>query len=143
MPILDGHEVFLLKGASEFRLARTPAEVERELARGFRPSVVLLYVGANAARGWVLAQRLASHPACSEVPILKLSGDEERLRLTLMNEDASDLLSDPSQLEEVLGILEELCFDLQGAGFPWAGQVDEAEVASWIDGPLAEAEPAF
>ncbi len=124
MPIPEDHQALLLAGASEVRLARTPAEAERELSSGFRPSVVLLDVGANAARGEAFAERVASHPACSAVPILGVSGDEDRVRLTLMNDVAA--LSNPSRLPELLRILEELCLDLPGAGFPCVLGIEDA-----------------
>ncbi len=141
MPILDEQETLLLAGARGFKLARTPAEVERELASGFRPSAVVLDVGSNAVRGRALAEKVASHPACKDVPILKLSGDQERLRLTLMN-DLGALLSDPARLEELLGILEELCFDLQGARFPRAA-ADGRQVAGRAAGRFAEVAAVF
>lgn len=140
--MLNDNEVLLLAGSSEFRLARTLAEVERELARGFWPSVVLLGAGVSDARSRALAERVASRPACSEVPILKLSGDEERLRLTLVNEVGA-LLSDPPRLEELLRTLEELCFDMQDEGIAWARQLEEREGASRITGWFAEAETAY
>ncbi len=116
MTMPDDHRGLLLAGTSEVRLARTPADAERELSSGFRPSVVLLDVGTNAARGEAFAERVASHPACSAVPILGISGDDERVRLTLMNH--VDALSNASHLAELLRILEELCLDLPGGGFP-------------------------
>ena len=141
MPIPDAHEALLLAGAREIRHARTPAEAERELASGFRPSVVLLDVGANAARREAFAERVASHPACSAIPILGISGDDERLRLTLMSDVGA--LSNPSHLEELLRILEELCFYLPGAGFPCAREVDEGAGASHTASRIEEPETAF
>lgn len=142
MPILDEQEALLLAGARGFKLARTPAEVERELASGFRPSAVVLDVGSNTGRGRALAEKVASHPACKDVPILKLSGDQQRLRLTLVNDPGASL-SDPARLEELLAVLEELCFDLQGARFPRAGATDGRQVAGRTAGRSAEAVPAF
>lgn len=139
MPIPDDQQA-LLADASEIRLARTPAEAERELASGFRPSVVLLDMGANAARGVAFAERVASHPACAAVPILGISGDDERVRLTVMNH--VDALSDPSHLPELLRILEDLCLDLPGAGFPCAPEVEPGVPASHGAGWIEEPEPA-
>ncbi len=141
MPIPEDQQALLLAGASEVRLARTPAEAERELSSGFRPSVVLLDVGSNAARGEACAERVASHPACSAVPILGISGDDERVRLTLMNH--VDALSNPSHLAELLRILEELCLDLPGAGFPCGSAVQERAPSADAAELVEEPEPAF
>ncbi len=138
MPIPDDHQALLLAGASEVRLARTPAEAERALSSGFRPSVVLLEVGSNAARGEAFAERVASHPACSAIPILGISGDEDHVRLTLMND--VDALSNPSHLPELLRILEELCLDLPGAGFPCELEVEEGAPSSHAAERVEEAE---
>ncbi len=140
MPMTNGHQALLLAGASEIRLARTPAEVERELASGFRPSVVLLDMGANAARGEAFAERVASHPACAAIPILGISGDDERVRLTLMND--VDALSNPSHLPELLRILEDLCLDLPGAGFPGVPEVEPDAPASHTAEQVEEPETA-
>lgn len=139
MPIPHSHEALLVDSAREIRLARTPAEAERELAGGFRPSVVLLDAGASAARREAFARRVASHPACSAVPILEVSCDDERLRLTLLNEP--EVLWSPRRLEELIRILEELCLDLPGAGFPAEQERDPAW--SWAASWTAEREPAF
>ncbi len=136
MTMPDDHGSLLLAGTSEVRLARTPADAERELSSGFRPSVVLLDVGANAARGEAFAERVASHPACSAVPILGISGDDDRVRLTLMNAVAA--LSNPTRLAELLRILEELCLDLPGAGFPGGPGIEDAGAAE----RLQQREPA-
>ena len=121
MSFLDSHDHLLLAGSREIRRARSAADAERELARGFRPRVVLLEIGANAPRGEALARRMACHPACAAVPIVGVSGDEERLRLTLLNGAAA--LSSPSQLDDLLRVVEALGLDL---GAP---RVEEPELA--------------
>jgi hypothetical protein len=128
MPISDVHTAVLLAGAGGIRLARSPAEAERELASGFRPSVVLLDTAAG--RGTAYAEKVASYPACAAVPILGISGNHERLRLTLLNDVGA--LSDPGHLGELLRILEELCLDLPGGGFPCARAVAEGAAAAHV-----------
>jgi CheY-like chemotaxis protein len=109
MSMLEAHP-FLLASSSGIRLANSSAEAERALASGFRPSVVLLDVRADRAGGEAFARRVAADPTYSEIPILGITGSRDRLRLTLMNDACS--LSSPSELPELLEILEEICFAL-------------------------------
>ncbi len=110
MPLVDAYDHLLLAGAREIRRARSAADAERELARGFRPRVVLLELGADARRTEALAKRMASHPACAAVPIVGVSGDADRLHLTLLNGAAA--LSTPSQLADLIRVIEDLGLDL-------------------------------
>jgi CheY-like chemotaxis protein len=121
MPFLDTDQDVLLAGAREIRRARSAADAERELAGGFRPRVVLLDIGANAPRGEALARRMASHPACAAVPIVGVSGDDERLRLTMLN--GAGALSSASQLADLLRVIEDLGLDVTAPG------ADERELA--------------
>ncbi len=114
MPFVERHDHLLLAGAREIRRARSAAEAERELARGFEPRVVLLEIGANAPRGEAVARRMASHPACAAVPIVGISGDEQRLHLTLLNGAAA--FSSSSQLADLMRVIEDLGLDVTAPG---------------------------
>ena len=108
-------EALLLADAVEVRLSRSPAEAKRQLAGGFRPSVVLLDVRGET-RGDALVRRVTSDPSYSAIPVMGISGDGERLRCTLMNDVGA--FSSLAHLRELLRILEKLCLDLPAAGFP-------------------------
>jgi hypothetical protein len=103
----ETHPAFLLAGSSELRLAHSAAEAERELAAGFRPSFMLLDLREDRGRGEAFVREVATHPDCSGIPILEISGTGQRLRFTLLNH--LEALSRPSQLEELLRILEDVC----------------------------------
>ncbi len=109
MPTTEEPEAVLLAGSRGIRLARSAAEAERELASGFRPSVVLLDMRAGRG-GEAFVKRVAADPAYAAIPILGFSEGDDRLRFTLMNDAC--LAPDPAQLEELLRLLEEVCFAL-------------------------------
>ena len=110
MRYLDPDQDVLLAGAREIRRTRSADDAERELAGGFRPRVVLLDIGTDAPRGEAAARRMASLPACAAVPIVGVSGDEERIRLTMLN--GAGALASASQLADLLRVIEDLGLDV-------------------------------
>ncbi len=100
---LSGETVWLA-GADEIRMVGSTTEAERELAGGFRAAAVLLGSGASDAAAAELARRLSAHPDGPAIPVLAVSGDGDRLRLTCL----SDVLRLPAGEEELSGLLEVL-----------------------------------
>jgi len=73
-------DVLLLAGISEVRCARSAGEVERTLASGFVPQVIVLELFLPGGRsGAVLAAELKHESAYAAIPIIAVSGDQRSL----------------------------------------------------------------
>lgn len=99
-------DVVMLAAAREVRIVGSTREAEGELARGFRPAVVVLGAGVRAAAGNELSRTMARHPSQASIPVLALSGDADRVRLRLVSDNAAAQPPEPDQLEELLALLE-------------------------------------
>ena len=101
-------DVVMLAGTREVRVVESTAAAERALAGGFRPAVVLLGRELCGPGADEFARRLRSDPDRPAIPVLAVSGDGDRLRLTSLTDDPRP----PATLEELsslLEVLEELC----------------------------------
>jgi len=104
---LRGEEL-VLAGAGEVRMVGSIAEAEREMARGFRPEVVLVgrCLGGRQARRLARAIRAGARRA--EVPVLAISGDGGRVHITPVD-GALEVPADPEELGGLLRALDHLC----------------------------------
>ncbi len=100
-------EVVMLADGGEVRILDSAAQAERELAAGFRPAVVILGAAIQGAGATELARRMAGQ-AAPAIPVLTVSQDADRIRMTLLNDEAASS-SGPERLEDLLRALEELC----------------------------------
>ncbi len=101
-------DVVVLAGTREVRVLDSTAEAERALAGGFLPSVVLLGAGLSGPDADEFTRRLGADPARPPIPVMAISGDGDRLRLTAVRDD----LRPPATTEELaclLEVLEDLC----------------------------------
>lgn len=102
------NDVVVLAGKGEIRIVESTLEAERELARGFRPVVVLLgseVCGPGAAD---FARRMGADPERAGIPVLAVSSGADRIRITALDQE----LGPPASLEDLsalLQLLEELC----------------------------------
>ncbi len=108
--MMDGlpNDVVVLARAGEVRVVQSTLEAERELARGFRPAVVLLgskICGAGAAD---FARRMGADPERAAIPVLAVLDGADRVRITPVNEDLEPP-SEPEALSCLLQVLEDLC----------------------------------
>ncbi len=100
-------EVVMLAEGGEVRFLDSAAQAERELAAGFRPAVVILGAAIRGAGATELTRRMADQ-AAPAIPVLSVSQDADRIRMTLLNDEAASP-SGPEHLEVLLRTLEELC----------------------------------
>ncbi len=102
------NDVVVLAGRGEIRVVGSTLEAERELARGFRPAVVLLGSEVCGPGAVDFARRLGADPECAGIPVLAVSSGVDRIRITALDQE----LEPPASLEELsalLQLLEELC----------------------------------
>jgi hypothetical protein len=106
---LRDDEVVLAR-EGDVRIVGSTKEAERQLAAGFRPTVVL--VGSRLCGPGVeeLARRLHADPASMGVPVLSVAGQGGWLRLTAVNE-AAEAPAAAEATASLLQVLEELCTD--------------------------------
>lgn len=72
-------EILTDEGADEVRGARSLAEAERILARGWIPSAIVLDLLLGDGRGETLLHHMHGNPALSRVPVIVVSGDQGAL----------------------------------------------------------------
>lgn len=101
-------DVLAFSGAKEIRLAVSIEEAERLLRSGFSPSIVLLNLCLGGTCGEDFARRLRSDAAYRTVPLVAISGNVVRLRLSRTNDCIDCGLQKPFDVDELLGTLEEL-----------------------------------
>lgn len=102
------NDMVVLAGTSEIRVVESTLEAERELARGFRPAVVLLgskICGPGAAE---FARRMGADPERAAIPVLAVSGGADRIRFTALSDDLEPP-TEPEALSSLLQVLEDLC----------------------------------
>jgi CheY-like chemotaxis protein len=97
----------LLAGVREVRIVGSTREAQSELARGFRPAVVVLGAGVREAAGHELTRHMERHPSQAAIPVLALSGDADRVRLRLVSRNEEVQPPGPDQLEGLLALLED------------------------------------
>jgi CheY-like chemotaxis protein len=110
-PDLDALEslgdILSLEGVSVVHGATSVEEAEGLLARGFRPSAVVLDLRLHGQRGTHFARRLKADPATCRVPVIAVSADSGAIR------EARDLVErtflKPASPAEVLTALREVC----------------------------------
>ncbi len=95
------------EGVSVIHGATTLAEAEGLLARGFRPSAVVLDLLLGRDHGGTFAQRLKADPSYSKVPVIALSGDHVALRQVGGVVERSFLK--PARTVDLLTALREVC----------------------------------
>lgn len=95
------------EGVSVIHGATTLAEAEGLLARGFRPSAVVLDLVLGSDHGGTFAQRLKADPSYSKVPVIALSGDHVALRQVGGVVERSFLK--PARSLDLLAALREVC----------------------------------
>jgi hypothetical protein len=98
----------VLAGAREIRTVESTAAAERELAGGFQPVAVLLGSDLCGPAAADFARRMCADPARAAIPVLAVSGDDDRMRITLVNEEL-DPPCRPEELDSLLQVLEEIC----------------------------------
>ncbi len=72
-------ELLLLAGVPEVRTAASVAEAEDQLARGPRPTAVVLDLRLEGQPGETLLGRMRADPHYSAVPVFVVSGDDAAL----------------------------------------------------------------
>jgi DNA-binding response OmpR family regulator len=100
-------DMLAAEGVSVIHGATTVAEAEGLLARGFRPSAVVLDLLLGGDRGETFAHRLKADPAYSAVPVIALSGDHVALRQVGGVVERSFLK--PARRVDLLSALREVC----------------------------------
>lgn len=107
-----GRDVVVLAGAREVRIVGSTREAETELASGFCPAVVLLGPGLQRPAAQAFAATLGARPSRARIPVLRLSGDGDELRLTLVSPPEQGESPGPEELANVLMVLDELATEL-------------------------------
>jgi CheY-like chemotaxis protein len=81
---------------------------------GFRPSIFVIdvYLGRGTA-GDTLAREFRADPRFTGIPVVLLSGDSRKLRLSYDVADAE--LLKPFEMEELYSTLSDLCLRAQGS----------------------------
>jgi hypothetical protein len=103
------NEVVVLARSAEVRVLGSAREAEGALRAGFHPAAVLLGAGGAGPGMADFTRRLSCDPARAGVPVLAVSGDADRIRMTLVSEGEGAIPSDPEALASLLELLEELC----------------------------------
>jgi hypothetical protein len=101
---LRGDDV-VLAGGEGVRVLGSIWEAERELAGGFRPEVVLVGQRLRGRPARWLASAVRAR-AGQGIPVLAVSGDGGRVRITLESEAGP---ADPEELWSLLRVLDDLC----------------------------------
>ncbi len=98
----------VLARAGEVRVVQSTVEAERELARGFRPAVVLLGSSISGAGAAEFARRMGADPERASIPVLAVLDGADRIRITPLNQDLEPP-TEPEALSAVLEVLDDLC----------------------------------
>ncbi len=104
-----GSDVVVLAGTREVRIVGSTREAESELASGFRPAVVLVGPGLQRPAAQAFAATLGARPSRAAIPVMRMSGDDDRLKLTLVEPAESP---GPEELSNILMVLDELANEL-------------------------------
>ncbi|HET6437396.1 MAG TPA: hypothetical protein VFG59_05005 [Anaeromyxobacter sp.] len=104
--------MIVLAGTEEVRVLRSAREAEQELEGGFRPAVVLLASEPGGPTPDEFARRLEADPRRAGIPVMAVSEEADRVRLTLAG-DRPDAHHEPEALCALLRVLEELCGDAE------------------------------
>ncbi len=100
-------EILVLEGVSVVHGATTLKEAEEALARGFRPSAVILDLLIGREKGAVFAHRLKADPATRAVPVIALSGDQRALQQ--LGGVVERTFLKPANPSDLLVALREVC----------------------------------
>ncbi len=100
-------ETLVAEGVWVVHGATSPAEAEGLLARGFRPSAVVLDPWLDADHGQGFAHRLKTDPTYRSVPVIALSGDHVALQQVGGVVERS--LLKPADPAELVNALREVC----------------------------------
>lgn len=107
-----GSDVVVLAGPREVRIVGSTREAESELASGFRPAVVLVGPGLQRPAAQAFAATLGARASRARIPVMRFSGDDDQLRLTLVNPPGSFDAPEPEELSNILMVLDELAAEL-------------------------------
>jgi CheY-like chemotaxis protein len=99
-------DVLRMEGVREVRCATSVPEAEQVLGSGFMPSVVVLDLLLDGARGEAFASALRAKPKYACLPIIALSGDPRRLQAVGSNFQGAYLK--PVDLDTLVAALNEL-----------------------------------
>ncbi len=100
-------EMLVAEGVWVVHGATSLAEAEGLLARGFRPSAVVLDLLLDGDHGQVFAQRLKADPTYSRVPVIALSGDH--VALEQVGGVVERSLLKPADPADLVTALREVC----------------------------------
>jgi hypothetical protein len=107
-----GSDVVVLAGTREVRIVGSTREAESELASGFLPTVVLVGPGLQRPAAQAFAATLCARPLRARIPVMRLSGDDEQVRLTLVSPTDQAEPPGPEELTSILAVLEDLVSEL-------------------------------
>ncbi|HYD40038.1 MAG TPA: hypothetical protein VEB43_04355 [Anaeromyxobacter sp.] len=107
-----GSDVVVLAGVREVRIVGSTREAESELASGFRPAVVLLGPGLQRPAAQAFAATLGARPSRPRIPVMRMSGDDDRLKLTLVSPPEPAESPGPEELTDIMMVLDELATEL-------------------------------
>ncbi len=105
-------DVVVLAGAREVRIVGSTREAESELASGFLPTVVLLGPGLLRPAAQAFAATMSARPPRARIPVMRLSGDDQQVKLTLVSPTDQAELPGPEELTSILAVLEDLVSEL-------------------------------
>jgi hypothetical protein len=105
-------DVVVLAGTREVRIVGSTREAESELASGFLPAVVLLGPDLRCPTAQAFAANLAAGPSRPRIPVMRLSGDADQVKLTLVSPSDDAEGPAPEELSTILMVLEELVNEL-------------------------------
>jgi DNA-binding response OmpR family regulator len=100
-------DLLVLSGVPVVQAARSTADAERLLERGFRPSLVILDLRLDGESGESFARRLRSDPTHGGMRIIALSGDHVALGRVRGLVDRTFLK--PASPVALMNALRELC----------------------------------
>jgi hypothetical protein len=107
-----GGEVVVLAGTREVRIVSSTNEAETELASGFRPAVVLLGPGMKKPAAQAFAASMGERPSRARIPVMRISGDADQLRFTLVSPREQAEVPGPEELTNIMTVLDELANEL-------------------------------
>jgi len=101
-------------GGAQTEGATTVEQAWVILDHGFRPSIFVIDVHLGGGKaGDAFARELRTDPRFGGIPVVLLSGDNRRLRLS--GDLADALLLKPFGVEDLYSVLSDLCLQSQGS----------------------------
>ena len=106
------NDIVVLAGTREVRVVGSPREAESELASGFCPAVVLVGPGLQRPAAQAFAATLDARPSRPRIPVMRVSADADRVRLTLVSPPEPTESPGPEELSNILMVLDDLASEL-------------------------------